>query len=68
MTLTKLRLGRKKDEGSLKPLTEREIQKKLYGAYREENENSFKNDIPSILGKPRRKAESLVWRRAVSLF
>ena len=60
MTVMRLRIGRKKNEGSLRPLTEKEIQKKLYGAFQEENEGSLKDEIESILAEPPRRKEKKV--------
>lgn len=78
MTLMKLRIGRKRDEASLRPLTEKEIQKRLYGAYQEEG--GLKEEIESILAEPRRKEKGFVfspekkasfrraWQKGVSSF
>lgn len=80
MMLVKLRMGPKRDEDSLRPLTEKEIQRKLYGAYREESESGPSDEIESILEDPLRKEKptssrlkkkvvfSFPWQKLVSPF
>lgn len=77
--MIKIRLGRKRDEGSLRPLTEKEIQKRLYGAYAEivetqEKPNAEWSESPRIekdLTFPPPKKEhtfSFPWKKTFSFF
>lgn len=49
----------KRSESSLRPLTEKEIQEKLYGAYREEEESGVKEGMKSVLAPPPRRKEKI---------
>lgn len=48
MTLTKVRLSWKRERGSLRPLTEKEIQKKLYGTYQGTGMTEERLDLGSL--------------------
>ena len=54
MTMMKVRLGNKKEKSSLRPLTEKEIQKKLYGTLLD---SSQEEPAPPWVESPRRERE-----------
>ena len=83
MTLMKVRLGRRRDRENLRPLTEKEIQKKLYGGYveaplppesseplRVEFPPAFKKGKtrPALPSKIKKIRISIPWGKIVSAF
>ena len=57
MTLLKVHLSRKKEKSSLRPLTEKDIQKKLYGGFLEAPELQTDKDTEWVVPPPKFKKE-----------
>ena len=56
--MIKVRLGRKKEEGTLKPLTEKDIQERLYGTY--QIQPALKEEIEAEFFGPARKQKKII--------